>query len=61
MVYIDASNLQEDFDAIIQRSAINKMPLNVAKCKILRFTRSTVPIIYQYKVNDVQLILFLRN
>ena len=29
------------------------MPLNVAKCKILRFTRSTVPIIYQYKVSDV--------
>ena len=55
ILYIDASNLQKDLNAIIQWSVINKMPLNVAKCKILRFTRSTVPIIYQYKVNDISM------
>ena len=40
--------------SIVEWSGINELPLNVNKCKILRFMRTNNPVVYSYTINDTK-------
>lgn len=52
----DCNSLQRVVDAVAQWSAINKLPLNALKCKIISFTRSLNPIHANYHLSGVPLV-----
>lgn len=51
----DAINLQKDIDAISHWCEKNLLFLNVKKCKIMSFTRSSSYVIHDYCINNVNL------
>lgn len=52
---IDCQALQRDINAIYVWCEDNRLQFNVTKCKVLSFTRSTVPTLYQYSIGNIVL------
>ncbi|KAJ2944969.1 hypothetical protein O0L34_g1866 [Tuta absoluta] len=51
----DCQNLQSDIDAVTDWCVINNLHFNVAKCRVLSYTRSIAPIIFPYAIDSVPL------
>lgn len=48
----DCLNLQSNLNKVNQWCDLNKLKLNVSKCKIVTFTRKIIPIMYNYSINN---------
>lgn len=48
----DCLKLQIDVNKLHEWCLTNKLSLNIKKCSVLTFTRSTSPIIFDYKMNN---------
>ncbi|KAL1447511.1 hypothetical protein WDU94_005689 [Cyamophila willieti] len=51
----DARNLQNTLDSLFEWCQINRMELNVSKCKVITFHRNKSPVIHQYTINNIPL------
>lgn len=51
----DAVLLQRSLDNLYLWCSINKMELNIKKCKVITFNRKKNPIIFEYKINGIPL------
>ena len=51
----DAFKLQADLGRMSEWGDTNHIPLNVSKCKVLRFCRSNKCFYFDYKLNDISL------
>ncbi|XP_060878360.1 uncharacterized protein LOC132950803 [Metopolophium dirhodum] len=51
----DSALLQNDLNTLTVWCNLNKLPLNIDKCKIMSFTRSRSPIINDYTINNIVL------
>lgn len=51
----DSSNLQNNMDKFLIWTKNNFLPLNMVKCKVVSFTRSKNPIIYNYSLDNIVL------
>uniref|UniRef100_A0A1Y1N254 Reverse transcriptase domain-containing protein n=2 Tax=Photinus pyralis TaxID=7054 RepID=A0A1Y1N254_PHOPY len=52
----DCLNIQEDINSVIKWCIKNKLKLNINKCKVLTFTRSKNPLLFDYKMNGKVLL-----
>ncbi|XP_048004850.1 uncharacterized protein LOC125240797 [Leguminivora glycinivorella] len=51
----DCRLLQESIDKVAEWSEINRLQLNVSKCKVISFSRSKTPVTYSYCLQSVSL------
>ena len=51
----DCVVVQEDLESMLRWCDANHLKLNIGKCKIMRFHRKREPIIYQYRMCDIDL------
>lgn len=51
----DATELQRSLNGLYQWCVINRMDLNINKCKVITFHTIKNPIIYQYSINNINL------
>ncbi|GBO21125.1 hypothetical protein AVEN_271152-1 [Araneus ventricosus] len=52
---LDAVLLQNDLDCLFKWCTVNKLHLNIEKCRILSYTRKSEPLNHVYKINDLVL------
>lgn len=51
----DATHLQEDLSRVLEWSSLNKLPLNVKKCKHIKFNRKRRPLLTSYCIDNIPL------
>lgn len=51
----DSLQLQEDLTRVLEWSQENKLPLNISKCKHIKFSRKRCPLATSYFINDITL------
>lgn len=51
----DSVDLQDDVNRLVNWSILNKHPLNINKCSIITFSKSTLPQFFNYTIHNTPL------